>query len=346
VLAGVVALPSCQHSPGTGAASAPGGPSLALAFASNTQEGEVTVREGTEVEVRFNHPYQSPPQVVVVEMRGAKALESYYAKEEFQVVRSNSSSFVIRNNHSERGESWATVKWRAEGTLARGRPTVADGGGDQVAQKGKSDQELLIERIKAAGGKVSIDPNAPKPPGLNAPPPGREADKNAVNVTLTSAVDPRLAKNSILAIDVHGIAITDADVTQFEGITTLHTLNLYGTKITDAALKSVSTLTALQTLYVSNTGVSDAGLQYLQGLVKLGELGLNRTRITDEGLTHLRGLTNLHTLSLVGTKVTDRGLQQLNGLRNLKRIYVSETGVTPEGIREFKKSLPKVEIVK
>lgn len=339
--AGLAALPSCQHA--TGLNNAGGNSPLTLAFASSTQQGEVTVREGTEVEVRFDHPYQSAPRVVVVELRGANARETFYAKEDFQVVRQDARSFIVRNNHSERGESWATIKWRAEGTLARGQPSVGDG--DQLA-KGKSDQEMLIERIKAAGGKVSLDPNPPKTDGLNLPNATPNADKNAINVSLTSVVDPRLSKNAILGIDVHGIAVTDSDLTQFEGLTTLHSLNLNRTKVTDAGMKSVGMLTALQILYLSNTGVTDAGLQQLKGLVRMDDLGLNRTRITDEGLSYLKGFTNLHTLSVVGTKVTDRGLQQLVGLHNLKRIYLSETGVTPEGIRELKKALPKLEVVK
>ncbi len=340
--AGIVGLPACQNTPAI--PSRP--PSWTLAFASNTQEGEVTVKEGTEVEVRFNHPYEAPPQVVVVELRGARALETFYSKEDFQIVRPDNYSFRVKNKHSERGDSWATIKWRAEGTLARGN----NPNGDLLAQKGKTDQELLIERIKAAGGKVSIDPNPPKPPDLVSPQTAaaasRDADKNAVNVTLTSTTDPRLSKNAMLGIDVHGIRITDADLVQFEGITSLHVLNLFGTKVTDAGMRSVATLTELRTLYLSNTALTDAGLQNLQGLVKLEELGLNRTAVTDGGLAYLKGFSNLHVLSLVGTKVTDKGIEQLKGLHTLKRIYVSDTRITAAGIKELKAAFPKMEVVK
>jgi hypothetical protein len=336
---GLIALPACQNVQSV--ASRGDGWSFPYQFSSGTQEGEITVREGTEVEVRFKNPYQSPPRVVLVELRGAKALEMQYSKDEFQIGRVQTTYFRLKNNHAEHGESWATIKWRAEGDIAKA-PSDALAAGD------KTSQEQLIERIKLAGGKVAVDPTPP--PDENAPPfavaSATKPLSAAVDVTLTSNVDPRLARNAIVSIDVHRSRVTDADLAQYEGLKGLRRLNLYGTKITDAGLRSVGTLTNLQILYLSDTAVTDAGLQSLQGLTKLGDLGLNQTRITDAGIPSLLALTNLHSLSLSGTKITDQGLQQLKSLRGLKHLYVGHTGVTAAGVQELKKLIPGLVVSK
>jgi hypothetical protein len=337
----MIALPACQNVQGV--ASRGDGRPFAFQFSSGTQEGEVTVREGTEVEVRFKNPYQAPPRVVLVELRGAKALEMQYSKDEFQIGRVQTTNFRLKNNHAEHGESWATIKWRADGDLAKS-PADALAAGD------KTPQEQLIERIKLAGGKVAVDPTSPPDENISpfavASATGSKPLSAAVDATLTSNVDPRFAHNAIVSIDVHRTRVTDADLAQYEGLKGLLRLNLYGTKITDAGLKSVGTLPNLQILYLSDTAVTDAGLQALQGLTKLSDLGLNQTRITDGGIPSLLAFTNLHSLSLSGTKITDQGLQQLKSLRALKHLYVGHTGVTAAGVQELKKALPGLVVSK
>jgi hypothetical protein len=313
------------------------------------QEGEVTVRGGTETEVRYLKPYQSPPHLALVELRGAQAAETLYSKDDLHIVRQDATSFRVRNDHDEHGENWVTVKWRAEGVLDQGQPGGLAGDGTTVARGDRSPQEVLIERIKNAGGKVGIDPNAPRdddPAALLADRDGNKNAKPALDVTLTSTVDPRLAKNSIWSIDLHRTRVTDADMAQLEPLSRLRSLNLFGTKITDAGLRSLSGLKELQTLYLNDTAVTDAGLQNLQGLKKLSDLGLNKTRITDGGLTILQGLTNLHSLSLSETQITDRGLETLKSLRTLKHLYVARTRVTATGLESLKKALPGLQISK
>jgi hypothetical protein len=339
----VLAVAACQHAAAPGGAGAENW-SFPYAINPGVQEGEVTVREGTDVEVRYKRPYESAPRLVIVELRGAKTTETVYSKDEFQIVKQDAKYFRVRNTHVEHsGESWATIKWHAEGVLDSRGP--GSGNGDLLAQGDKNSQELLIERIKTVGGKVSIDPNAPKDEDtIRLADRDPKSPSNALDVTLTSTGDPRLSKNAILNIDLHKTAITDADLARLEGLKSLRVLNLYGTKITDAGVQSLSNLTSLQTLYLNGTGVTDAGLQYLQQLKSLNELGLNQTQVTDQGLAYLRGLTGLRSLSLGGTKVTDSGLEQLKGMRSLKRIYLVRTGVTAAGVQELKRSLPNAQI--
>jgi hypothetical protein len=318
-----------------------------IELTSSTQQGDVTIREGTDVEVRFPHPYEGTPKVTLVELRGAMAGETQYSMDDLHIVNPTPRSFRVRNEHTEHGESWATVRWRAEGALAKRTQTGLSGQGDALAKEDRSPQEILIERIKAAGGKVSVDPIAPN--SVDAQLASRESNPNnkqTLDVNLTSSVDPRFAKNSIVSIDLHRSGLTDSDLTQLEPLTNLRSLNLYGTKITDAGMHSLSGMTNLSTLYLNNTAITDAGLQYLQGLKKLSDLGLNQTRITDAGLANLQGLQNLHSLSLSGTQITDQGLEKLASIRSLKRVYVGRSRVTAAGIERLKKALPTVQVLK
>jgi hypothetical protein len=339
LLLGLPTVPACLEFRDPAAAS----PFLSFASGS-VQEGEVTVADGSQAKVRYPHPFQSPPRLVIVEFRQAQFEERPYSKSDFQVVAEEADGFTIRNNHPEPGRgSCATVKWRAEGAVAREQPReiVAAPPSDKTAQ------ELVIERVKKAGGSVSFDPAQPKGP--------------------------------VTGIDLHRTRVTDADLEQLfpvppppkeeveraafppngrdaapsagppkpphpPGLTGLRTLTLYNTRITDAGLEPVSRLSHLQALHLSDTAVTDAGLQQLRGLTELRDLGLNRTRVTDAGLAQLKGFTNLSSLALDGTRITDEGLAQLKGLRHLKHLSLNRTGVTPAGIQELKRALPNVQI--
>jgi hypothetical protein len=173
-------------------------------------------------------------------------------------------------------------------------------------------REQLVLAVETLGGKVTLDVKAPDKP--------------------------------ILALDLHGTRVTDADLAAVAGLTTLRLLNLYGTGIGDLGVASLSRLPNLQALHLNGTAVSDAGLVNLQRLVQLRDLGLANTRITDAGLANLRGLANLQHLTISGTAVTDRGLEQLKGLAELRQLFVSHTRVTESGIQELKRSLPRLRI--
>lgn len=333
-------LPACVEFRDPAAAS----PFLPFTPAS-VQEGEVTVADGGQAKVRYPHPFLSPPRLVIVEFRQAQFEERPYAKGDFQIVAEEADGFTIRNNHPEPGRgSCATVKWRAEGALAREQP----GGTRTAPASEQTAQDRVIERVKKAGGTVSFDPAQPKGP--------------------------------VTGIDLHRTRVTDADLEQLfpvppppaldieraafppnerdaapaavpakppppPGLARLRMLTLYNTRITDAGLEPVGRLSHLQALHLSDTAVTDAGLRHLLGLTELRELGLNRTRITDAGLAQLKAFPNLSSLALDGTHVTDEGLAQLKALRHLKHLAVNRTGVTPAGIQELKRALPNVQVL-
>jgi hypothetical protein len=307
-LLSVLAVPSCQdfHGP-DGVPHFPSGDSR-----ESIQEGELTMRDGEELLVNYQKPFQSRPRLVIVELVQSRFDMKPYNKNDFQFLQQEAAYFKIQNTHAEQGRgAWALVKWRAEGVLATGQPAGRNAGLILPAQNSQAAQARLIATIQKAGGQVVRNP-----PG-----------------------------GPIVVVDLHSTGVTDADLEPLQGLTTLSTLNLYGTKIADAGLKYVSGLTNLQILYLNETAVTDAGLPYLQKLTHLRELGLNRTHVTDAGLSSLKGLINLSSLTLSGPQITDQGLVQLKGLPNLRQLFLSGTSVTPAGVQELKKAIPKIQVI-
>jgi hypothetical protein len=84
--------------------------------ASCVQEGEVTVRDGFEAEVRYKMPYASPPQLTLVEIRQSIFKDRPFDRRDFEFTEQKGASFKIKSNHPEEFcNAWATVKWRAVG---------------------------------------------------------------------------------------------------------------------------------------------------------------------------------------------------------------------------------------
>jgi hypothetical protein len=288
----------------------PGGPVV--------QEGELTVADGAEAAVRYKKAFQSPPRLVIVELRQPTWFEKKpYSKGDFLFVQQDATGFRVLNTHPEQAQrALATIKWRAEGVPAAVQPHAAPAGLAALAQQGQPAQDQLVAAIQGLGGAVGFDP----PPVADAPRP-------------------------VGSIDLHHTKVTDADLTHLQALARLRSLNLSGTRVGDEGMQSVGEFSALQTLLLNDTQVGDAGLQQLQRLTELRELSLYHTRVTDDGLAALGGLKNLRDLTLSGPQITDRGLAQLAGLRNLKHLYLSATDVTKAGVAELKKALPKTEII-
>jgi hypothetical protein len=81
--------------------------------------------------------------------------------------------------------------------------------------------------------------------------------------------------------------VTDADVAQLAGLTTLVELDLNGTQVGDPGLASLSELTNLGYLYLNRAQIGDAALVHLGRLPNLKELRLGGTQVTDEGVESL-----------------------------------------------------------
>lgn len=97
---------------------------------------------------------------------------------------------------------------------------------------------------------------------------------------------------------------------EFKVFDRVYQVELHGPAITDAEIAQLNGLTSLLNLFLGGTGVTDAGLAHLRGLTNLRELSLVDTAVTDAGLAQLAEL-NLRRLHLEGTSVTDKGVEDL-----------------------------------
>src|SRR5579859_6172370 len=227
MLATLTAVPSCQN------AQFPNPASLIVTLDQNlsVQEGETTLTDGDDAQVSYKNAFQTPPRVAIVELRQSKFDKKPFSRSDFQIVQVEPNYFKIHNVHSEqRLGSWATVKWRAEGVLARKSQLETTTKPGQSAPVVKPTQGEIVNRIKKLGGTVTVYP---------------------------------LSSGTIIGADLHQTRATDADVELLQGLTQLRTLNLYGTQITDASLGFLSAMADLHTLYLNETAVTDAGMARL-----------------------------------------------------------------------------------
>jgi hypothetical protein len=130
--------------------------------------------------------------------------------------------------------------------------------------------------------------------------------------------------------------VSDADLTNLNGLTDLTHLDLNWTEVTDAGLARLNAVPNLKRLFLHRAPITDAGLAQLRKFPKLERLYLGFTRITDDGLTELERLELLSHLDLTGTAVTDRGLSHIARLKSLSSLKLSRTKVTDSGLRQLK----------
>jgi hypothetical protein len=289
-LVGLVALmlPACQdfgQPGGTRFPFFPGG-------SQHVQAGEVAVRDGSEVQVCYPIPFQSPPRLTFT-ISQSYFRDKPFHESDFEIIKQDQTCFTVRNNHAEMNRnSWAVVKWRAEGIRASPGP-----------QGNKSRQEQLIARVQRAGGTVARDIRIPGGPitGID------------LHGTHTTDADLELLEGltSLRSLNLYGTRITDAGLVHLTALTGMQALQLNSTAITDAGLQHLRGLTRLKQLGLYQTEVSDGGLVYLKSMAELEELSLSGPKITDQGLAQLKGLHSLHRLLLVHTRATPAAIQEL-----------------------------------
>lgn len=177
-----------------------------------------------------------------------------------------------------------------------------------------NERERLIAELTRLGGKVEFDGTSPEQP--------------------------------ITKIDLHGTAVTDADLAILtnakKDLKELHYLDLRLTKITDDGVAKLKNLTSLQTLNLFRTQAGDKGLESLKKLTNLETLLIGGTKVTDAGLVHLRPFKKLRKLSLFQTQITDDGVAQLKLMESLEVLVIGGSKISPAGAEELQKALPKL----
>jgi membrane-associated protease RseP (regulator of RpoE activity) len=108
-------------------------------------------------------------------------------------------------------------------------------------------QAWAAEEIQKLGGRVSTRPN---PPGW------------------LRSIDPSLGLemfNEVVAVDLHSIETTDADLESLSSLNGLKTLWLFGPKLTDASLDHLDALSELEDLMLTHcSGISKTRVEQLQ----------------------------------------------------------------------------------
>jgi uncharacterized protein len=145
--------------------------------------------------------------------------------------------------------------------------------------------------------------------------------------------------DTIVRIDLHGTAVTDADLVVLSAVPNLRELDLRLTKVTDAAIPHVVALKKLEFLNLFRSGVSDAGVRQLATLNELRTLLIGGTKVTDEGIAAIATLPHLRKISVFQTAVSDEALVHLKRLPSLKVLLIGRSGVNEHRARA---ALPSV----
>jgi len=141
----------------------------------------------------------------------------------------------------------------------------------------------------------------------------------------------------LISVSLQDIEVLPGGLKTLSGATCLRSLNLHYCRLTDADLMDLAGLTTLESLSLSrNHRITDAGLKALTGMSGLRKLSLHQTYVTDAGLSALAGMRELRELSLGQTRITDAGLSALAGLNRIEYVDLRETDISDDGMRNFR----------
>jgi Leucine-rich repeat (LRR) protein len=167
--------------------------------------------------------------------------------------------------------------------------------------------------------------------------------RQTLNELLTAITNPRL--DALVALDLSGTVINDADLERVKPLVALQALNLGHTGITDAGLAHLKGLTALRRLVLDDDAIRGPGLMHLQELRELTELRLGGSGLSKLFLAGLAGLKKLERLSLAKSNVSDEGTKYLAQLNHLKELDLRDTQITDARVVALKASLPQCRII-
>jgi len=131
----------------------------------------------------------------------------------------------------------------------------------------------------------------------------------------------RNATGNIVAVNLRGSWINDAEMLQLAALGDLERLDLSHTRITDEGmlrLKSAPKIRDLNLFYAE--WITDQGMTAIRDWKHLKRLNLRGTRISDGTLEIVGRITGLEALDISNTPVTDNGLDHLIPLVNLKEL--------------------------
>src|SRR4051812_10901778 len=150
----------------------------------------------------------------------------------------------------------------------------------------------------------------------------------------------RNAAGQIVAVNLRGSWINDAEMIELARMPDLERLDLSHTRISDEGmlnLKPAPKIKELKLFY--SEWITDQGMTAIKGWKRLERLDLRGTRISDRTLEIVSGIPGLTALDLAQTEVTDVGLESLITLVNLKELSLGRGRLTNTGLA-FVRMLP------
>jgi internalin A len=137
----------------------------------------------------------------------------------------------------------------------------------------------------------------------------------------------RDASGRVVAVNLRGSWINDAEMLQLAAMPALEKLDLSHTRITDEGLmrlKPAPKIRELNLFYAE--WITDQGITAIAGWKHLKRLNVRGTRISDGTLAIVGKLTGLESLDIAHTQFTERGLDHLITLINLKEFAMGGGG--------------------
>lgn len=156
-------------------------------------------------------------------------------------------------------------------------------------------------------------------------------------ITDAGGVVTRDRAGRIIAVDLRGSWVTDADLAGLAQLPDLARLDLSLTRISDHGLQQLKDARAITDLNLHyDELITDAGLSALKNWKRLRRLNARGTRITDTSLRHLAGVSSLESLDVGYAQITDAGLGALTSLPNLKELTIGGNKLTDTGLQPLR----------
>jgi internalin A len=113
-------------------------------------------------------------------------------------------------------------------------------------------------------------------------------------------------------------------------------VNLRGSWINDAEMIDLARLPDLERLDLSHTRISDEGMLNLKPAAKIKDLKLFYSEwITDQGMTAIKGWKHLTRLNVRGTRISDSTLEIVSHMPGLEALDVAQTEITDLGLEHL-----------
>jgi internalin A len=136
----------------------------------------------------------------------------------------------------------------------------------------------------------------------------------------------------LLAVDTDWIARLGGKIER-DPMGRIVAVNLRGSWINDADMIELARLPDLERLDLSHTRISDEGMLNLKPAPKIADLKLFYSEwITDQGMTAIRDWKHLRRLDVRGTRISDGTLEIVSHITGLEALDIAHTEATDLGL--------------